>query len=103
MRGFKTLPPYESGRDSELRCHRGLATNSTVFGRTLTLELLESTLVANGRPPGANLRPPACRDIVGLSAVTSPSKHSNRGDRPVPPLAAGPLSTSIRPFSEVAQ
>jgi hypothetical protein len=35
------------------------------IGRTTTLELGESSLVASSRPPGANLRPPAGRDIVG--------------------------------------
>jgi hypothetical protein len=42
------------------------------------------------------------RDIVGVSVVTWSSRHSNRGDRPVPPLAAGAPSSSIRPSSEVA-
>ncbi len=60
------------------------------------------SLMASSRPPGANLRPPAGRDIVGRSVVTWSSRHSNRGDRPVPPLAAGPPSSSIRPTSEVA-
>jgi hypothetical protein len=72
------------------------------IGRTLTLESGESALVASTRPPRANLRPPAGRDIVGVSVVTWPSRHSNRGDRPVPPVAARPPSSSIRPSIEVA-
>jgi hypothetical protein len=35
------------------------------IGQTLTLELGEFSLVASSRPSGANLWPPACRDIVG--------------------------------------
>ena len=58
--------------------------------------------MAKSRPTGANLRPPAGRDIVGLSVVSWSSRHSNRGDRSVPLLAAGPPSSSIRPSSEVA-
>ena len=56
--------------------------------------------MANSRPPRANLRPPAGRDIMGLSVVTCRSSHSNRGDRPVRPLAAGQPSSSIRPYKE---
>jgi hypothetical protein len=39
------------------------------IGRMLTLALGESSLVAIGRRAGANLRPPASRDILGLSVV----------------------------------
>ena len=70
---------------------------------SLSIELVDSSLEANSRPPGANLRPPAGRDIVGLSFVTGLSRHANRGDRPVAPLAAGPSSSSIRPSSESPQ
>jgi hypothetical protein len=35
------------------------------IGQTLTLKLGEFSLVASSRPSGANLRPPAGRDIVG--------------------------------------
>jgi hypothetical protein len=79
----------------------GAAIGRSGIGRTLTLELGESALVASNRPPGATLRPPAGRNIVGVSAVAWSSRYSNRGDRPVSPLAAGPPSSSIRPSCEV--
>src|SRR5262249_48618433 len=70
--------------------------------RTLTQQLGQSSLVASSRLPGANMRPPAGRDFVGVSIVTWSSRHLICGNRPVPPLAGGPPSASIRPTSEVA-
>ena len=107
IRGTKAKSRAQSGEAGRL--HEGswrtdvdrAGIGRSGIGRTLTLELGESALVASNRPPGANLRPPAGRDIVGESVVTWSSRHSNRGDRPVPPLAAGPPSSSIRPSSEV--
>src|SRR5262245_37139918 len=71
IHGTKAKSRAQSGEAGRLHegCWRadldGAGIGRSGIGRTLTLELGESSLVASSRPPGANLRPPAGRDIVG--------------------------------------
>src|SRR5262249_37337714 len=79
-RGLRRSPPIhgttaksraqskEAGRlheDSWRADVDGAGIGRSGIGRTSTLEWGESSLVAGSRPPGATLRPPAGRDIVG--------------------------------------